>query len=581
MPIQIKRRPAVNQHNLPKDIPDFLQQIYAARGITEPQELENGAKYLANFQDMHGLDEATALLIEALEKQHKVVIVGDFDADGATSTALLMRGLPMFGLTNVDFMVPNRFDFGYGLSPEMAEQVVNAGADLLITVDNGISCHQGVALAKSAGVKVLITDHHLPGATLPDADAIVNPNQPNCKFASKNLAGVGVAFYVLVALRAKLRSMDFFNQQNVAEPNIANLLDLVALGTVADVVELDGNNRILVYQGLQRIRKGQCCVGIKALIDIANRHHTKLHESDFGFALGPRLNAAGRLDDMSLGITCLITDDMSQARRIADELDTLNKTRREIEQGMQAEAEKVIAKLPLQEGIVPDAITLFQDDWHQGVIGIVAGRIKEKYHRPVIAFACSDNENQAMDTELKGSARSITGIHIRDMLDEVNTRFPNLIIKFGGHAAAAGLSIQKDKLAEFTHAFEQVISEHMSDEQRTGSILTDGALPPNLMTLDVANTLKHAGPWGQAFPEPIFDDFFTVIQQRIVGEKHLKLVLEHASGHYFDAIHFNCDLAVWPDLTIKSVHVVYALDINEFRDKLNLQLMVKEIQITH
>jgi single-stranded-DNA-specific exonuclease len=565
---QIITRPRVDDAFLGDTYHPILKQIYASRGVSSIEELSTKVSSLINFAAFRGMDAAVQLLIEALSGDQRIIIVGDFDADGATSTAVMVLGLKMLGFKRVEFLVPNRFGFGYGLSPEMAELTVAQGAELIITVDNGISSVAGVAVAKKAGVKVLITDHHLPADQLPDADAIVNPNQNGCDFPSKNLAGVGVAFYLLLALRSALRERDYFGSNKM--PNIAELLDLVALGTVADVVPLDSNNRILIHQGLQRVRSGFCRPGIKALIEVAGRDQKKMVASDFGFSLGPRLNAAGRLDDMSLGISCLLTDDEAQAKTIANQLDELNKDRREIEQGMQLEAEKVLSHLVVDSN-VPDGICLFQADWHEGVIGIVAGRIKDKFHRPTVVFA------QAENGDLKGSSRSIPGIHIRDILEEIDSQYPNVIKKFGGHAMAAGLSIDAKRFDTFKLAFEYTINKHITDEQRTCSLLTDGELPAELFSLDFVQLLRQSGPWGQAFPEPVFEGVFRIVQQRLVGEKHLKLVLQHPSGLTLDGIYFNCDLSVWPNGSISHVHTAFTLDINAFRNKVNLQLLVKAL----
>ncbi|MFT4926396.1 MAG: single-stranded-DNA-specific exonuclease [Phenylobacterium sp.] len=565
---QIITRPKVDDSFLPDDIHPILKQVYASRGIKHADELKTGVAGLLNFDKFSGMSGAVELLVNALKEDKRIIIVGDFDADGATSTAVMILGLKMLGFNRVEFLVPNRFGFGYGLTPEMAELTVAQGAELIITVDNGISSVSGVAVAKQAGVQVLVTDHHLPGDELPDADAIVNPNQRGCDFLSKNLAGVGVAFYLLLALRSGLNKLGHFTDKPA--PNIASLLDLVALGTVADVVQLDGNNRILVHQGLQRIRSGACRPGILALIEIAGKQQHKMVASDLGFALGPRLNAAGRLDDMSLGINCLLTDDALLAKDMAYQLDMLNKDRREIEQGMQIEAENVLARLHL-EGEVPDGICLFQPDWHQGVIGIVAGRIKDKYHRPTIVFAAGD------DGEMKGSSRSIPGLHIRDVLEEIDTQYPNLIKKFGGHAMAAGLTIDGNRFDTFKVAFEFTINKRITEEQRKCAILTDGELPVELFNLDFVQLLRQSGPWGQAFVEPVFEGVFRIVQQRLVGEKHLKLVLEHNSGTMVDGIFFNADLSVWPDPNINSVKAAFTLDINEFRRQVNVQLLVREL----
>jgi single-stranded-DNA-specific exonuclease len=544
-----------------------LQRLYAHRGIGLPEQLQRSAAHLLPFSTLKGIPEAVQLLITALQQQQQIIIVGDFDADGATSTAVLLSGLAAFGFQRVDYLVPNRFEYGYGLSPQMAALAVAQGAELIITVDNGISALDGVLLAKQAGVKVLVTDHHLAGAQLPAADAIVNPNQPGCGFASKALAGVGVAFYLLLALRAALRDQGAFSTR--PEPNLAELLDLVALGTVADVVPLDSNNRILVHQGLQRIRAGKVRPGIQALIDVAKRKADKLTSTDFGFALAPRLNAAGRLDDMSIGISCLLAPDLNKARQLAAELDSLNVERREIEQGMQTEALALLQRLSFQDQSLPDCLCLYQADWHQGVIGILAGRVKERYHRPVIAFAKGD------DDELKGSARSVHGVHIRDLLEEISSQYPGLIKKFGGHAMAAGLTIAENQLDAFRHALHAVGKKYITPELLTAVIYTDGELLPQYLTTEVAELLQQAGPWGQSFPEPVFEGRFKLVQQRLLGDKHLKMMLQASDGKLVDAIWFNADNKSWPNANVQQVQLAYQLDINDFRDQQNLQLLVR------
>lgn len=548
-----------------------LQRLYASRGVSHAAELDRSAASLLPFTALKDIDKAVALLLEALQQQQQLVIVGDFDADGATSTAVLLTGLKALGFKRVEYLVPNRFEYGYGLTPEMAELAVAQGAELIITVDNGISAIDGIALAKKAGVKVLVTDHHLAGSELPAADAIVNPNQPGCSFPSKALAGVGVAFYLLLALRAALRQQGYFTAAQT-EPNLAELLDLVALGTVADVVPLDANNRILVHQGLMRIRSGKCRPGIQALIDVANRNAQKLTASDFGFALAPRLNAAGRLDDMSLGISCLLAQDLGLARQYAAELDSLNVERRAIEQSMQAEAQAFLSQLSFDGSELPECLCLYRHDWHQGVIGILAGRIKEQFHRPTIVFAQGD------EGELKGSARSINGLHIRDLLEEISTQYPGLIKKFGGHAMAAGLTISADRLDTFKLALNLTAKKHLTPEQLTAVIYTDGELPPECFDLGFSTLLQNAGPWGQAFPEPVFDGEFSLINQKMLADRHLKMMLQLPNGNLVDAIWFNADNKAWPNVNVQKVQLAYQLDINEYRDKQSLQLIVRHMQ---
>ena len=566
---QLQQRTVQNSAAFSLPVHPVLQRIYAHRGIGLPEDLQRSAAHLLPFAALKGITNAVDLLIEALDQQQQIVIVGDFDADGATSTAVLLDGLRAFGFKHLEYLVPNRFAFGYGLSPQMAELAVAQGAELIITVDNGISAIDGVALAKKAGVKVLVTDHHLAGSELPAADAIVNPNQPGCEFPSKSLAGVGVAFYLLLALRSALRERGDFTVN--PEPNLAALLDLVALGTVADVVPLDSNNRILVHQGLQRIRAGKVRPGIQALIDVANRKAEKLTATDFGFALAPRLNAAGRLDDMSIGISCLLAPDINIARRLAAELDSLNVERREIEQGMQAEALAFLQKLSFSDEQLPDCLCLYQGDWHQGVIGILAGRVKELYHRPVIAFAKGD------DGELKGSARSIHGVHIRDLLEEISSQYPGLILKFGGHAMAAGLTIAEDRLETFQLALNFISKKYLTPELLTAVIYTDGELANNQLTVEMAGILQQAGPWGQSFPEPVFEGRFKLVQQRMLADKHLKMMLQASDGTLVDAIWFNADNKAWPNANVQQVQLAYQLDINDFRDQQNLQLLVRQM----
>lgn len=548
-----------------------LQRLYASRGVSHAAELDRSAARLLPFTALKDIDKAVALLLDALQQQQQLVIVGDFDADGATSTAVLLTGLKALGFKRVEYLVPNRFEYGYGLTPEMAELAVAQGAELIITVDNGISAIEGIALAKKAGVKVLVTDHHLVGSELPAADAIVNPNQPGCSFPSKALAGVGVAFYLLLALRAALREQGYFTAAQL-EPNLAELLDLVALGTVADVVPLDANNRILVHQGLMRIRSGKCRPGIQALIDVANRNAQKLTATDFGFALAPRLNAAGRLDDMSLGISCLLAPNIALARQYAAELDSLNVERRAIEQSMQTEAQAFLSQLSFDGSELPECLCLYRHDWHQGVIGILAGRIKEQFHRPTIVFAQGD------EGELKGSARSINGLHIRDLLEEISTQYPGLIKKFGGHAMAAGLTISADRLDTFKLALNLTAKKHLTPEQLTAVIYTDGELPPECFDLGFSTLLQNAGPWGQAFPEPVFDGEFSLISQKMLADRHLKMMLQLPNGNLVDAIWFNADNKAWPNVNVKKVQLAYQLDINEYRDKQSLQLIVRHMQ---
>lgn len=551
------------------NLPPLLTRLYAARGVQSLVELDKGLARLLPYQQLKGIEAAVELLVRALEQGQRMLIVGDFDADGATASTVGMLGLRMLGAAHVDYLVPNRFEYGYGLTPEIVAVALQRQPQLLITVDNGISSVEGVAAAKAAGLMVLVTDHHLPGAELPAADAIVNPNQQGCEFPSKALAGVGVIFYVLLALRARLRELNWFNPQR-PEPNLAELLDLVALGSVADVVPLDANNRILVHQGLARIRAGRARPGLRAILEVAGRQPERITSTDLGFILGPRLNAAGRLDDMSLGIECLLCEDEALARDMAVELDQLNQDRKAIEQGMQREALAQLKDLPLED--MPFGLCLFEADWHQGVIGILASRMKERYHRPTIAFA------DAGDGVLKGSARSVPGFHIRDALDAVAARHPQLISKFGGHAMAAGLSLPEANFGAFAAAFDAEVRRQLCEDDLTGRLLSDGALSVEEFHLPLAKELRNAGPWGQHFPEPLFHGLFQVVQQRLVGDKHLKLVLKtECGGQTLDGIAFNIDREIWPNPTVRWVELAYKLDVNEYRGRESVQLMVAHL----
>ncbi|MBN6074696.1 single-stranded-DNA-specific exonuclease RecJ [Aggregatibacter actinomycetemcomitans] len=566
---QILRREVPAGNKLCDD--PLLDRLYRSRHIKNACQLDRTLAAIHNPNLMSGLDAAVELLLEAYEKQQKIVIVGDFDADGATSTALSVLALRQLGFANVAYLVPNRFEQGYGLSVAVAQEALALDVELLITVDNGVSSHEGVAFLKDQGVNVIVTDHHLPPESLPSADAIINPNLAHCGFPSKNLAGVGVAFYLMLALRAKFRELGMFDAKN--QPNFTELLDLVALGTVSDVVPLDQNNRILVYQGLARIKAQRCRCGIRALAEVAKRDLAGFSASDLGFSIAPRLNAAGRLDNMSIGVELLLAEDMENARTLALELDGLNQARKEIEQGMKLEALKICQNLTALENQLPHSIVLYQADWHQGVLGIVASRIKDQFHRPVIAFA------QDHDGILKGSARSIPGLHIRDALERVYSQHPDLILKFGGHAMAAGLSISENYFADFQRIFNETVSELLAQEQLQGSIWTDGELSVNELNLNTAERLKSAGPWGQAFPEPLFDGEFKILQQRLVGEKHLKMMVEpKLGGPLMDAIAFNVDTRYYPDLSIKTAKLVYKLDINEFRGNRDIQLLIDYIE---
>ncbi len=558
-----------------EDVPALLQRIYAGRGVVDQQELSLGLAELPPPDQLHGLGEAVRLLTEALRGEQSILVVGDFDADGATSTVVAVLALRSMGCRRVDFLVPNRFQYGYGLTPEIAALAGQRQPDLIITVDNGISSHAGVSRAKALGMKVLITDHHLPGADLPKADAIVNPHQRDCLFPGKNLAGVGVIFYLMSALRSHLRDVGWFTDQHRAEPNLARWLDLVALGTVADVVTLDKINRVLVAQGVRRIQAGQARPGILALLELANRDHRHLVAADLGFAVGPRLNAAGRLEDMSIGINCLLTDDVGEARRLALQLDELNRDRRTIEVDMEREALSIVSALRFDEDTMPWGLCLMDAQWHQGVVGLLASRIKDRFHRPVIAFA------KGNDSDLKGSARSIPGLHIRDVLDTVAAENPGLVDKFGGHAMAAGLSLPANNFDRFAMAFDTEVRRLLTAADLEAEIITDGELEVEQLNLAVAQQLRAGGPWGQQFPEPSFYGKFNVIEHRIVSERHLKLTLgcPTQAGQLIDAIAFGAvDKHELADLPAQ-LAMVYRLDVNEYRGRQSVQLLVEKLLI--
>ena len=551
-----------------------LNRVYAHRNIQSEDELNYSISNLLPFDQLKGISDAVELIAEAIKNESTIVIVGDFDVDGATSTTVAIKALRSMGAKRGEFLVPNRFKFGYGLTPEIVQVAVEKfNPDMIITVDNGISSIDGVKIAKELNLKVIVTDHHLPAATLPNADAIVNPNQPDDHFPSKMLAGVGVIFYVMLALRSLLREQNWFAEQNLPEPNLAELLDLVALGTVADVVPLDYNNRILVSQGLARIRSGRVCTGIKALIDITGRESERLIASDFGFAIAPRLNAAGRLDDMSLGINCLLSDDVAEAHTIAQQLDEINHARRDIESDMKQQAMAILDSMHLDNNeSLPFGLCLFDEDFHEGVVGIIASRIKDQWNRPVIVFAKTE------DGSLKGSGRSIKGLHIRDALDNVATKHPQLISKFGGHAMAAGLTIAEADYELFSNAFDEEVSRHLCEDDLQGIVMSDGELLDSEFSMNTAEELRYAGPWGQAFQEPVFDGLFNIINKRIVAEKHLKLSLQPVdSSLEIDAIAFNATDEEWPEHTLQA-NVAFRLDVNVFRGNKSLQLMVEHIE---
>jgi single-stranded-DNA-specific exonuclease len=567
----IRRRPFAAPCDFPTVVHPVLQRVYAARGLQNGADLDLSLDRLLPVGSLEGVD-AAARLLTAHRSAGRVLVIGDFDADGATSTALVVRGLRAMRFAHVDFLVPNRFRFGYGLTPEIVALAATRRPSLIVTVDNGVSSVAGVAAARDLGVPVLVTDHHLPGAVLPRAEVIVNPNLAGGRFASPALAGVGVAFYVIAALARSLVQDDF---------RVAELLDLVALGTVADVVPLDRNNRVLVAQGLRRIRAGRCVPGIRALLESANRRFEQITAADLGFAVAPRLNAAGRLTDMSVGIACLLADDSIEAGRLAGMLAKLNEERREIEQRMQLEALDIAAGVRFSDaGDESPGLCLFDESWHQGVVGLVAGRIKDRLHRPVIAFARAD------DGSLRGSARSVSGVNIRDALDSIATRHPGLIDKFGGHAMAAGMSLPEGNLIAFRTAFAAEIAARSDGASLTGVIHSDGALSAAELSLDTARVLRGAGPWGQGFPEPIFDGDFQIVDARIVGGKHLKMqlrVTDRGESDPIEAIAFGYLGGAAEDAQLRSgarIQLAYRLEVNEYRGIERVQLNCQHLSLT-
>lgn len=573
------RRSTNESLDFPEDLHPVLRRIFQQRKISDPSEIELGLSNLHSPGSLKGLPQALELLHQALAQKQRILIVADFDADGATSCVLAMAALKSFGAKAVDYIVPNRFEYGYGLTPEIVELAKAKNPDLIITVDNGISSIDGVAVAQAADIKVLVTDHHLAPAELPAADAIINPNQPGCEFPSKCIAGVGVIFYVMSALRARLREEQWFSTQNLAEPNMAELLDLVALGTIADVVPLDRNNRILVDEGLRRIRAGRVRPGIAALLQVAKRNPAGLTSTDLGFALGPRLNAAGRLEDMSTGIECLSSANESTAYNLALQLDGMNEDRKQIESEMREQAFAAMAELDWSDQELPSAISLYDDRWHQGVVGILASRVKDKFHRPTIAFAKVDESNENGEAELKGSARSIKGFHIRDALDAIATRNPGLITKFGGHAMAAGLSLPLSRFEAFQNAFAEEASRVLDEHHLQATIESDGEVAVEHLNMETAELIGFSGPWGQEFPEPLFDDEFVLQQQRRVGERHLKMTLSPVDepSTIIDAIAFNVSDEDWPSEDAVRIKLAYRMSVNEFRGLRSLQLIVEAI----
>lgn len=568
----IKRREVNSNIKLSDTIHPLLQRVYIARGIMSDEQLNHSTHALLNYQQLTGIDSATELLYQTANNEQHILIVGDFDTDGATSTALIMTALRQFGINNISYIIPDRFEDGYGLSISVVKRAIEQQAALIITVDNGISAVEAVNYAKQHNIQVIITDHHLAPESLPKADAIINPNLNDCSFASKNLAGVGVTFYFMLAFRALLRQYNWFTTHQLTEFNLANLLDLVALGTIADVVSLDQNNRILVQQGLSRIRCGHCCPGIKALIMSANKNIKKLTAQDLSFYLAPRLNAAGRMDNMSLSVELLLAKDESSALAIAEVLEQLNKERKAIEQNMQQAALSYIDGLDKTTTKIPNSFVIYHPDFHQGVIGVLSSRIKDKFYRPVISFAKAD------DGFLKGSGRSINSIHLRNVLELINNRNPKLITGFGGHAMAAGLTIPEANLTSFSHYFEAEVSNILKTVSLKNEIETDGKIENEYFTLHMVKMLKESGPWGANFPEPIFDGIFLVHQQKRIGTQHLRMVLEPLEGGpLLNAIAFNIDLNDWPDQSVKKVNIVYNLELNEFRGNENINLLIRHL----
>ncbi len=574
-PVEIRRRevnPTTTQW--PAHMHPVLRRVYAARGIVDAAEIDHRLGALAAPDLLGGIEEACALLDEAISADRRIVVVGDFDCDGATGTAVAVRGLRMLGARHVGFRVPNRFLHGYGLTPALVATLADPAPDLVITVDNGIASHAGIDQARARGIKVLVTDHHLPAATLPAADAIVNPNLAGDGFPSKALAGVGVMFCVLLALRARMRERGAFTRGGATEPDLAVLLDLVALGTVADLVPLDFNNRVLVAAGLRRIRARRACAGVLALLEAAGRDPASLVPADLGFVLGPRINAAGRLEDMALGIECLLTDDPGHARTLAARLSSINAERRELQGAMVEQGEAAVARwIAANDGAaLPLGVTLFEDDWHPGVVGLVASKLKERLHRPVVACAPAGDGSD----EVRGSARSIRGVNVRDVLAEVDARFPGMILRFGGHAMAAGLSLRRDQVGRFADAFDAVIRERAAAELFDPVVLSDGGLEPADIGLELAHQLRGAGPWGQGFAEPLFDNTFELDDWQLVGGRHWRLALRLPGGvERIEGILFNAEPGATPPARL---HAAYQLDVNEWNGRERAQLVLRHVR---
>tara|TARA_E500000178_G_scaffold121570_1_gene121578 strand:+ start:19171 stop:20988 length:1818 start_codon:yes stop_codon:yes gene_type:complete len=566
-----------------KNIDPVLQRVYSNRGITDMSMVNKTLCDLPHPSKMLGIESAVQRLIDALQLKQKVLIIGDFDADGATSTALMILGLGSLGFSSVQYLVPNRFEFGYGLTREIVDLAIGLKPALIITVDNGISSYQGVEKASQYGVDVIITDHHLPGEELPDAYSIINPNQIGCKFPSKNLAGVGVAFYLLLALRTALRENNWFVSRDIGEPNLAVWLDLVALGTIADVVPLDQVNRTLVHHGLKRIREGYCRPGISAMLRVAGKNQSGVNASDLGFKVGPSLNAAGRLKDISIGIQCLLTNDVGTALELAKHLNTLNQERRALEESMQVEAQHLLEGLQLgQSERLPNVICLYKPDWHEGILGLLASRIKERYHRPVLICA-RESASVGPSYQVKGSCRSIPKLHIRDALSAVALKHADLAMKFGGHAMAAGFSIREDRLELLFTALRKYVGTTLKNEDFNDVCLTDGELDITQINIKTAMLLDEAGPWGPKFPEPTFDGIFIVERQQILKKKYLKMTLSFPEQRdsMLDAICFNVDVNEWNNDKINALHCVYRLQRNEYRGIERLQLLIDYFQPIH
>jgi single-stranded-DNA-specific exonuclease len=572
---RIERRPIMPMSaSWPDSVHAVLRRIYAARGISSPQSIEHRLGSLLSPQSLGGMSRACELIADAIGRDAHIVIVGDFDADGATGTAVAMRGLQLLGAHQVSYAVPNRFRHGYGLSPPIVAELLPRRPALLITVDNGIAAHAGVAAAKAHGIRVIVTDHHLPGATLPDADAIVNPNIAGDPFLSKSLAGVGVMFYLLLALRAHLRAAGWFLERGIAEPDLSVLLDLVALGTIADLVPLDYNNRILVEAGIRRVRSGNACAGIVALLAVGKRDPARLVASDLGFVVAPRINAAGRLEDMALGIECLLTDDTQRALELAERLSAINAERRQLQAGMVEQAQAEVHKWTLQHGdaTLPHGVVLFDPGWHHGVVGLVASKLKEILNRPVIACAPAGEGSD----EVKASGRSVPGFHLRDALVDIDAQHPGMLLRFGGHAMAAGLSLRRDDVEAFAATFDAVVRTRIAPEALDAVLLTDGELDAQDFSLDLARQLRYAGPWGQSFPEPLFDGAFDVDSWKVMGETHLRLKLRHARiKQPLEAVMFNCYDGTPPPAHLRAV---FQLDVNEWNGASKLQLVLRHCE---